>query len=825
MKTFIPQPISPDLLLLNKILQIAVDRLLAQQNINLADYALQAVHNCDSINNAEPALQITMPLLRNKKIHWTWHVNQANQICKLRFATAGRINHCHVIIELNNVDIQHHICIDGKNIQDNSWVICSPPLAVGSYQVCLYSPDADNANNTLFLWLTMDFNSPTVILLNQYGLQAAASFNAVTEPVISQIYPLINNNILQWQMQQEHYQAINTVYLKLGTGDGNNSGELKLTIFDLDWQLIAEAILPANQVIDGAWSAFRLNSPVAANNRYHIQLQAINPHAEHAIFVYLCQLGLVNYNFIEIKQQEKNNKIVFFAILPDYVADIKQLNLFLTQLAQQYPAKIIILQAGNYQDIILAHANFTYYAVNAEHSLNYIFERLLPTITEEFCVFLTANQILNTNQLWIGDADFIYADNDFIGINGQLFAPNFKSKQPYTANFNTMASYNTAWLRQLSLVIDNNMIDFAAWLLSRLKNIFNAHQISNLALISQSFYQLQLQQQLQVLHANLLKHKPRILHRPQIAYHQIPNYPLALAKSNTELKLIRTEKVSIIIPNKDLASDLNRCIDSIIQYTSYPNWEIIIVDNGSTQPETLALYHSYSNKLAQRFKVIKYAIPFNFSLLVNLGVKKASGEIILLLNNDTQIYPQANWLEKMLAMAQKPEIAGVGCKLIYPHNHTIQHAGIICGLAGIANHGHRNNPMYSVGYQQRLMDISYYSAITGACLMIKKSLWQQVGGFERSLAVAFNDVDFGLKLTALGYKNVLLPDVYIYHHESKSRGLEITPSQQQRLARETQFMRQRWGSRIEQDPYYSPHLTTMAEDFSLSSKSIYWSQE
>jgi len=280
--------------------------------------------------------------------------------------------------------------------------------------------------------------------------------------------------------------------------------------------------------------------------------------------------------------------------------------------------------------------------------------------------------------------------------------------------------------------------------------------------------------------------------------------------------------VSIIIPTKDKADLLSPCLDSIIDKTDYPNWEIIVVDNGSHETKTFQLYDLYSKKLGNaRLKVHSEPSPFNFSYLVNQGVKAAQGSIILLLNNDTEVISPRNWLEEMIGYAQRQAIACVGSKLLYSNN-TIQHAGVICGIDCTAGHSHLNFPLQSSGYFDRLSFVANYSAVTGACLMIKRSLWEKMDGFDEQLVVAGNDVDFCLRLLKQGYRHVVLPHVLLYHHESKSRGEIDSSSQKLRVALEIAFMQKRWPKIWMPDPYYSPHFNQKkAGDFSMNPKSIY----
>jgi GT2 family glycosyltransferase len=274
-----------------------------------------------------------------------------------------------------------------------------------------------------------------------------------------------------------------------------------------------------------------------------------------------------------------------------------------------------------------------------------------------------------------------------------------------------------------------------------------------------------------------------------------------------------------------MATLLESCLQALRKVTTYPHWELIVVDNGSQEAATLALFEKYKVEWGEAFRVIRQDIPFNFSTLVNHGVKVAKGEIILLLNNDTEILGPSDWLQEMLGFAQHPDIACVGCKLLYPQDNTIQHAGLVCGVAGVANHSHKHFPANSTGYFHRLAIVANYSAITGACLMVRKALWEEVNGFDENLGIAFNDVDFCLKLLKQGLRHVVLPQVHFYHHESKTRGLETTATKQKRLAKEAAYMKKRWGWILQDDPFYSPHLTREWEDFRLGSQSIYYRRE
>ncbi|WP_456381009.1 glycosyltransferase [Thiolapillus sp.] len=271
--------------------------------------------------------------------------------------------------------------------------------------------------------------------------------------------------------------------------------------------------------------------------------------------------------------------------------------------------------------------------------------------------------------------------------------------------------------------------------------------------------------------------------------------------------------VSVIIPTRDEVDILRTCLDSIYEKTTYKNYEIIIIDNGSRCEET----QEYLLELQQTqgIKIIRDDGEFNFSSLNNKGVAAASGEIVALVNNDVEVI-SPGWMTEMVSQACRPEIGAVGCRLIYPDN-TLQHAGIILGLGGLAAYSHRCIPKESPGYFGRAMLLQSISAVTAACLFVRRNVYMEVGGMdEDNLAVAYNDVDFCLRLREAGYRNIFTPYAELTHFESKSRGLEDTPEKQERLRKEYAYMRNRWGELLDRDPAYNPNLTLDREDFSLS---------
>jgi len=283
----------------------------------------------------------------------------------------------------------------------------------------------------------------------------------------------------------------------------------------------------------------------------------------------------------------------------------------------------------------------------------------------------------------------------------------------------------------------------------------------------------------------------------------------------TVVRDIRSEPlVSIVIPFKDKPELLDTCLSSIIDRSSYTKFEIIGVSNNSEQDETHQRMKAWSEH-DQRIRFIEHNIPFNFSALCNFGAEQATGDYLLLLNNDIEVI-NADWLERLLEHAQRDEIGAVGGKLLYP-NGRIQHAGIVVGLVGAAGHPHKFFPDDHIGYHGRLHMVHNVSAVTGAMLMVKTDKFAKVGGLdETNLAVAYNDVDFCLKLLEQGYYNVFTPYARATHHESISRGYEDTDEKMQRLLKEQDYFLNRWQDFVAQgDPYYNPNLSLKNEYFSL----------
>ncbi len=271
--------------------------------------------------------------------------------------------------------------------------------------------------------------------------------------------------------------------------------------------------------------------------------------------------------------------------------------------------------------------------------------------------------------------------------------------------------------------------------------------------------------------------------------------------------------ISIVIPTRNLGEILNTCLVSIFEKSTYQNFEIVLIDNGTDEAESLEIIRSWKEREPQRFASYVYDIPFNFSKINNYALEKARGDYLLFLNNDVEVIT-TDWLEAMLEQAQRPSIGAVGAKLFYPDD-TLQHGGVVIGLGGVAGHSHKHLPKGHYGYSRQAIAVNNYSAVTAACLMCRRDVFEAVGGFEDTLQVAFNDIDLCLKIQAAGYRNVWLPHVQLYHYESKSRGYEDSPEKIKRFRTEIEYMRQHWADVIDQDPCYSPNLTRAKEDYSI----------
>ena len=422
---------------------------------------------------------------------------------------------------------------------------------------------------------------------------------------------------------------------------------------------------------------------------------------------------------------------------------------------------------------------------------------------------------INTNP----ELDFIYSDEDLIGLSGKFCSPHFKSDM----NLELLLCHN--YITHFA-VIRRTIGDKLSWFRLGYEGSQDHDLFLRIVEITQNVY-----------------------HIPKVLYHwrQLPtstslNYS---GKSYADIASRKTLKdyatrngikaeietgpgngayrfkreihtsgtVSIIIPFKDQVSMLSACVDSIIAKAGYEQFEILLVSNNSTEKETFN-YLKHIQSVDPRIVVLEFNNPFNYSEINNWAVKKSKGEFILLLNNDIEAISD-NWLRAMVEHIQNEKVGIVGAKLIY-EDDTIQHAGVIIGIGGVAGHSHRHSPADSNGYYYRPTASQNLSAVTGACLLTKRSVWDKTGGLDENLfKIAFNDIDYCLKARNAGFEVVYTPYAELYHYESKSRGYEDTPEKIERFKQETMRLQEKWSTHFVNDPYYNPNLAKDREDFSL----------
>ncbi len=279
--------------------------------------------------------------------------------------------------------------------------------------------------------------------------------------------------------------------------------------------------------------------------------------------------------------------------------------------------------------------------------------------------------------------------------------------------------------------------------------------------------------------------------------------------------------VSIIIPTKNLGTLLDNCLASVFNKTLYPNFEVILIDNGTTDAYSLGVIEKWERKETDRVRRFVVDVAFNYSYLNNFAVSQARGKYLLFLNNDTEVVTP-DWLDAMVEQAQRSTIGAVGALLLY-QDDTIQHAGVLGGTLGSAGHAHKDFPYGHAGYFNRLKTMNNYAAVTAACLMCRREVFEEIGGFEERLAVSFNDVDLCFKIIEKGYYNVWLPHVILYHYESKSRGDDIiSRNKRARLMCEAKYLQKRWKRLLRNDPFYNRNLTLRKVDFSINLEPMFF---
>ncbi len=267
--------------------------------------------------------------------------------------------------------------------------------------------------------------------------------------------------------------------------------------------------------------------------------------------------------------------------------------------------------------------------------------------------------------------------------------------------------------------------------------------------------------------------------------------------------------VTIVVPTRDRLDLVRRCVDSVLARTKYPHFVVQVVDNGSVEPATIAQFDAWRRD--PRVVIRRDDRPFDYAALMNDAVAAVTTPLVLFLNNDTEVIAE-RWLDEMVGWIERPGIGAVGAKLYY-ENGTVQHAGVVLGIGGVATHGHKGAPREAPGYHGILHCVRDVSAATGACLLTRRDLFTRLGGFDRDLRVAYNDVDYCLRVRRDGQRVLVTPFAELYHFEGRSRGDDSRG--QHRFEREIALMQQRWGPLLQNDPFYNPHLSLRATDYRL----------
>ena len=439
-------------------------------------------------------------------------------------------------------------------------------------------------------------------------------------------------------------------------------------------------------------------------------------------------------------------------------------------------------------------------------------DELAPNALAEMCIVINAKPGIK----------IIYSDEDLISESGERIVPHFKSDWNvellrahnyithlccYEAGLlNTLGGMRMGYegaqdydlILRASTVVDDSEVHHIAQILYHWRMVEGSTALSADAKSYATETGLKaLKDHLQTINPAKQAH-----HSDRTNFYTV-KYPLP----------VKLPKVSIVIPTRDGLDVLKPCINSLESITEYKNYEVIILDNGSLDKQTLLFLSELASK--PNFKVIRDDGGFNYSRINNHAVKHvhADSELICLLNNDIEI-TQADWLTEMVSVAIRPDIGCVGAKLLYPDG-SIQHAGIILGLGGYAAHSHRGIGGNEAGYFCRAQVRQQLSAVTGACLVVKRSIYEKVDGLDEAFEVAYNDVDFCLRVQALGLQNIYTPFAKLIHHESKTRGEDTSPEKTKRFDKEKQLLVDRWGELLKNDPFYNPNLTRAREDFSL----------
>lgn len=445
--------------------------------------------------------------------------------------------------------------------------------------------------------------------------------------------------------------------------------------------------------------------------------------------------------------------------------------------------------------------------------------KALEIATGDFIAFVDHDDLLTPDALFecikvineIPTTQLIYSDEDKITMDGKkYFQPHFKPD--YNKDLLNSTNYFCHFF-----VVDKKIVDITGGLDAKYDGAQDYDFVLRCTEISQNIYHIPKVLYHWRAHMDSTAENPESkmyafeagvnalkAHYSRIGIDNVEvTQTKCLGVYRTHYLIDKEPYVSIIIPNKDHIDDLKKCLRSI-ENTDYRNYEIIIIENNSNKETTFEFYNIL--KKEEKIKVVYWEGEFNYSAINNMGVKYAKGEYFLFLNNDTEMI-DSQCIHELVGFCMRSDVGAVGARLYY-EDHSIQHAGVIIGLGGVAGHIFLNTPDDNVGYFARIISQQNYSAVTAACMLVKKEVFEEVGGFDEELKVAFNDVDLCLKMRSRGYLIVYNPYSELYHFESKSRGSDLSPGKANRLKKETELFEKKWENILRiGDPYYNKNLT------------------
>ena len=543
-----------------------------------------------------------------------------------------------------------------------------------------------------------------------------------------------------------------------------------------------------------------------------------------------------NGDELEKQREEKfANSPLISVVIPMYNTDVEYFKILIDSLtAQTYSnIEICIADGSPYEnpqilDIINNDNRIIYKHLEENGGISFNTNEAIKMAKGEYIAFVDHDDVLplfafyevvnaiNQNP----NVEFIYSDEDII-IGNKRCNPSFKPD----FSIDTLRSYN--YISHLS-VVKKELLNRIGGLDSEFDGAQDYELIfriientSNIVHISKILYHWRFHRNSTSANSNSTTYAFESGRRAIQKHLERLNIPATVTSEKevgryrVKYNIISEDKVSILIPNKDNVEDLKKCINSILKST-YSNYEIIVIENNSTSKEIFD-YYDEINKI-ENIKVVKLEInEFNYSKINNYGVKFAEGKYLLFLNNDTEVI-ESGWIEEMLGLAQREDVGIVGAKLLYPDN-TVQHAGVIIGMGGVAGHINKDISCDDPGYFSRASVINNYSAVTAACLMTKKEIFEKINGFDENLKVAFNDVDLCLKIRSLGYLCVFTPYAKLYHFESKTRGYEDTKEKKARFAGEIELFKKKWKDVLDSgDPCFNKNLSLNSAKFIIDKK-------